>query len=216
MQKILIVDDDVEIQSHLIQLLTKAGYEVVSASSAKEALEKAGAGEFDVALLDFMMPKMSGLDALPELRRMQPRIKVIMLTAFATIENAIDAVKQGACDYIAKPFKKEALLIAIRRALEEAKFEKGVILMGVDQTLTSISNPIRRDILKLLSVRPTMRLMELTRELKIDDHTKVNFHMKMLKEAGVIEQDADKNYSLTGEGRRTLECLKTIENYVSK
>jgi Mn-dependent DtxR family transcriptional regulator len=61
-----------------------------------------------------------------------------------------------------------------------------------------------------------MRLMEITHELGIEDHTKVNFHMKILKEAGVIEQDPDKNYSLTQEGMRTMECLKTIENFISK
>jgi len=216
MKKILIVDDDTEIRSHLAHMLQGAGYETSVASSAKEAIEKAEAGEFDVVLLDFMMPKTSGIDALPEIRRRRPRAKVIMMTAFATIGNAIDAIKNGASDYIAKPFLIEDLLITIRRALEEAKFEEGITKMEVDHTLSSLANPIRRNILKLLCVRDTMRLMQLTRELGIEDHTKVNFHLKILKEAGVVEQDSDKNYTLTQEGKRTIECLKTIENYCSK
>ncbi len=171
---------------------------------------------FDVVLLDFMMPKMSGIDALPELRRIRPSVKIIMITAFATIENAIDAIKNGASDYIAKPFKIENLLTTIRRVLEEAKFEEGLNKMDLDHTMSSLSNSIRRDIMKLLSVRNRMRLMEITRELGIEDHTKVNFHMKILKESGVIEQDDDKSYSLTTEGKRTMECLKMIENYISK
>ena len=59
-----------------------------------------------------------------------------------------------------------------------------------------------------------MRLMELVRELNIDDHTKVIFHLKILKEAGIIEQDEDKSYSLTNEGIKALECLKVLENYL--
>ena len=216
MKKILIVDDDTDILAHLTNVLKNAGYEIDAASSAKEALKKAEAQAFDVVLLDFMMPKTSGIDALPEIRRMRPTAKIIMITAFATVANAIDAIRNGASDYIAKPFKIEELLATIRRAIEEAKFEEGLGKMELDNTLSSISNSIRRNILKLLVVRKTMRMMEITRELGIEDHTKVNFHLKILKEAGVIEQDADKNYSLTREGMRTMECLKTVENFISK
>lgn len=216
MKRILIVDDDAEIRSHLAHILKGAGYETCAVSSTKEASEKVDAEMFDVVLLDFMMPKANGIDALPEIRRKRPRAKVIMMTAFATVENAIEAIKNGASYYLAKPFKIEELLTTIRKALEEAKFEEGTNKMEVDHTLSSLSNPIRRDILKLLHVCNTMRLMEITRELGIEDHTKVNFHMKILKEAGVVEQDADKNYTLTQEGMRTIECLKTIENYILK
>ena len=216
MKKILIVDDDTDILTHLTNVLKRAGYETDAASSAKEAIKKVEATAFDVVLLDFMMPKTSGISLLPEIRRLRPMVKVIMITAFATIENAIDAIKNGACGYIAKPFKIEELLTTVRRALEEKKFEEGIENMDMDHTLSSLSSPIRRKILRMLSVRATMRLMELTRELGIEDHTKVNFHMKILKEAGVIQQDPDKSYSLTTEGKRTLECMKTIEKYISE
>ncbi len=216
MKRILIIDDDSDILAQLTKVLSRAGYETAAASSVKEAMRKIEAEAFDVVLLDFMMPKTSGIDALPELRRIRPSAKIIMITAFATIENAIDAIKNGASDYIAKPFKIEDLLTTIRRVLEEAKFEEGLNKMDLDHTMSSLSNSIRRDIMKLLSVRNRMRLMEITRELGIEDHTKVNFHMKILKESGVIEQDDDKSYSLTMEGKRTMECLKMIENYISK
>ncbi len=215
MKKILIVDDDAEFRSYLIEVLKGEGYQTDSASSAKEALVKNEAQEFDVVLLDFMMPKLSGIDVLLEIRRMRPKAKVIMITAFATIENAIDAIKKGASEYIAKPFKIVELLTTIRRVLEEAKFEEGIKKMDVDHTLSSLASPIRRNILKLLSVRHTMRLMEITRELVIEDHTKVVFHLKILKESGIIEQDLEKSYSLTREGNKTFECLRTLENYLS-
>ncbi len=212
MKKILIVDDDAEFRLNLTEVLTGAGYQTESAASAKEAIAGSEAGEFDIILLDFMMPKINGIDSLLTLRRVRPKAKVIMITAFATVENAVDAMKRGASDYISKPFKIETLLTTIRRVLEEAKFEACVNNLDFDRTLSSLANPIRRNIIKLLHVRGNMRLMEITRELGIDDHTKVVFHLKLLKEAGIIEQDTDKSYSLAKEGTKTIDCLEMLES----
>ncbi len=216
MKKILIVDDDAEFRSHVIEILGGEGYQTDGASSAREALAKSEEQHFDVALLDFMMPKMSGMDVLREMRKQRPKTKVIMITAFATVENAVDAIKKGASDYISKPFKIPELLTTIRRVLEEAKFEESIKKLDFDQALSSIASPIRRNILKLLQSHGQMRLMEITRELEIEDHTKVVFHLRILKEAGIIEQDREKSYSLTKEGARTIGCLRTLENYLSK
>ncbi len=212
MKKILIVDDDAEFRSYLVDILEGEGYRTESAASAKEAIALGEAEEFDIVLLDFMMPKMSGIDALLELRKQRPRTKVIMITAFATVENAVDAIRKGASDYIAKPFKIHDLLTTVRRVLEEAKFEESIKKLDFDQALSSIASPIRRSILKLMQTREHVRLMEITRELGIEDHTKVVFHLRILKEAGIIEQDSEKTYSLTPEGMKTLDCLKTMEN----
>jgi len=215
MKKILIVDDDAELRSNLTEVLRGAGYLTEEATSAKEAIARNEAQEYDVVLLDFMMPKkMSGIDALLAIRRLRPHTRVIMITAFATIENAVDAIKKGASDYISKPFKIEELLTTIRRVLEEAKFEECVNKLDFDQALNSLASPIRRNIIKLLHAREKMRLMEITRELGFDDHTKVIFHLKILKEAGIIEQDDEKSYSLAKEGMKTLTCLRTLEHYL--
>ncbi len=215
MKKILIVDDDAEFRLNLTEVLTGAGYRTESAATAQEAIARSEAEEFDIILLDFMMPKMNGIDSLLTLRRVRPKAKVIMITAFATIENAVDAMKKGASDYISKPFKIEALLTTIRRVLEEAKFEVCVNNPDFDRTLSSLANPIRRKIIKLLHARENMHLMEITRELGIDDHTKVVFHLKFLKEAGIIEQDKEKSYSLAKEGAKTIDCLRMLENHLS-
>jgi DNA-binding response OmpR family regulator len=214
MKKILIVDDDEQLRLNLSAVLNEAGYQTETASSGKEALKILEAREFDVVLLDYMMPKMSGMDALVTLRRVCPKAKVIMMTAFATVENAVDAIKKGASDYVVKPFKITALLAAIERALEEAKFEVHLHKANFDAALNSLSNPIRRNIIKLLATREEMRLMEITRELGIDDHTKVVFHLRLLKEAGIIEQDRDKSYCLARDGFKAMECLRTLENYL--
>ena len=215
MKKILIVDDDKELRTNLSEIMTGAGYQAHEAASGGEAVEKATAEDYDAVLLDLIMPKMSGSDVLVELRRVSPRSKVVMLTAFATIDNAVDAIKRGASDYVSKPFKIDDLLARVRRALEEARVDLCTVKGDLDCTLSSLSNPIRRTIIRLLSLRSTLRLMELVRELSIDDHTKVIFHLKMLKEARLIEQNEDKFYSLTKQGERALACLKTIENYLS-
>ena len=214
MKKILIVDDDAEFRLNLTEVLMGAGYQTESAASAQEAIARSEAEEFDIILLDFMMPKMNGIDSLLTLRRVRPKTKVIMITAFATVENAVDAIKKGASDYISKPFKIEALLTTIRRVLEEARFEVCVNNLDLDRTLSSLANPIRRNIIKLLHARENMRLMEITRELGIDDHTKVIFHLKLLKEAGIVQQDKEKSYSLAKEGTKTIDCLRMLENYL--
>lgn len=213
MKKILIVDDDTEFRRHLIEVL-KEEYQVDDASSATEAYEKLGTGDFDIVLLDYMMPKQNGIDALYEIKRLRPKAKVIMITAFASIENAIDVIKKGASDYISKPFKIDNLLLAIRRVLEEAKFEEGMKKLDIDRTLSALASPIRRNILKLLRGRGDIHLMEITRHLQIEDHTKVVFHLKMLKEADIIDQSKGRTYFLTKEGIRITECLKTLEQYL--
>lgn len=215
MKKVLIVDDDAELRSTLSEILKGAGYHIDEASSGKEAIERMASKDFDIALLDLMMPKMNGIETLTELKKITPKTKVIMITAFATVENAVDAIKKGASDYISKPFRIEELLTTIRRVIEEGRFEEGITKLDLDYTLSSLANPIRRNILRLLQSRKSMRFMKIVRELDIDDHTKVVFHLKVLKESGIIEQDKDKSYSLTEEGERILSGLKILENYLS-
>lgn len=214
MKKILIVDDDTELRDYLAEILREDGYRTQSASSVKEAYEKLSLEEFDIVLLDHMMPKKSGIDALIEIRGLRPKAKVVMITAFASIENAIEAVKKGASDYISKPFKIDNLLLTIRRVLEEAKFEEGIKILDIDRTLSTLANPIRRNILKMLRDKDDIHLMEITRDLEIDDHTKVAFHLRVLKEADIIGQNQSRAYFLTKEGRRMIECLKTVEQHL--
>jgi DNA-binding NtrC family response regulator len=214
MTKVLIVDDEKEFRTYLSEAVSSAGYETQQAASGREAVDKASDEDFDVVLLDLIMPKMSGSDVLVELRRVSPRSRVIMITAFASIENAVDAIKRGATDYLSKPFKIDELLTRMKRALEEARVELSAEKGDFDRILGSLSNPIRRAIIQMLSLRNTMRLMDFVRELNITDHTKVLFHLKILKEAGVIEQGPDKLYFLANQGKKTLACLQVLEKHL--
>lgn len=214
-KRILIVDDDDELRVNLSEILKNKGYHTDEASSGKEAIEKAVSKDFDVVLLDLMMPRISGMDVLTELRKLKPKTRVIMITAFATIDNAVEAIKKGASDYISKPFKIEELDVTIKRVVEETRFEEGIKKLDLDFTMSSLSNSIRRKIIKLLHQNKGMRLMEITRALDIEDHTNVVFHLKTLKESGLIEQDREKIYHVTKEGEKTMECLKILESHLS-
>lgn len=216
MKNILIADDDYSIAATLSTLLEDAGYHTCTVSSGTDAIEKVRDEDFDVVLLDMMMPGMNGIDALPELRRLNPKTQVIMITGFPSFEDAVEAVKKGACDYITKPIKKETLFQKVGRAAENAAFEKYLNRLDVNAVMHSLSNFTRRSILKLISPCAGMRLTEIKKALKIDDHTKVVFHLKLLREAGLIEQKKDKSYVLTPEGRKVLDCLGIMQNYLSE
>jgi DNA-binding response OmpR family regulator len=214
MKKILIIDDDVEFSALLVRIVSEAGYQYDVATSCREALEKTSAGGHDLVLLDMIMPGGSGADCLAELRTKNPRLRIIVVTAFATIQNAVDVIKKGASDYLAKPFKIEELLRAIRRVLEEASFEKLGDKKDFHNILSSLANPIRSEIIRLLHARKNARLREIAQGLDLTDRTKVLFHLKKLQDSGLVQYDKDHTYSLTIVGDISLECLKVMETHL--
>jgi DNA-binding NtrC family response regulator len=118
---ILVVDDEEIMREILETLLTREGYDVRLASSGHEGLELARAMPFDAAIVDIMMPGIDGIATLDELKRMDEDLAVIIITAYASVESAISAMKSGAFDYITKPFKNEEVLVVIRNALERRR-----------------------------------------------------------------------------------------------
>lgn len=215
MSRILIVDDDDELRSNLSDVLQDAGYTTVLAPNGQAALNILDKEDFTLVLLDMVMPGMNGIDTLTELKRRKPQTKVVMITAFATVQNAVNAIQKGASDYVTKPFKIEELLATTGRIFEESRFEEGAARIGFDNAMSSLNNTLRRNIIRMLFERKSMRLMEITRGLGVDDHTKVVFHLKNLKEADIIDQDQNKAYFLTEEGERLNECMKVMQNYIS-
>jgi two-component system response regulator PilR (NtrC family) len=102
-------------------LLTREGYDVRVAASAAEGLELARSAPFDAAIVDMMMPGMDGIATLDELKKADDDLPVVMITAFASVENAIAAMKRGAYDYITKPFKNDEVLVVLRNALAQRR-----------------------------------------------------------------------------------------------
>src|ERR1700748_1468174 len=118
---ILVVDDEEIMREILETLLTRDGYTVRLAASGQEGLDLARALPFDAAIVDIMMPGLDGIATLDELKRIDEDVAVIIITAYASVESAISAMKAGAFDYITKPFKNEEVLVVVRNALERRR-----------------------------------------------------------------------------------------------
>jgi len=333
MRKILFVDDDASILDAAKTALEAYGYEVITAQSGMECLEKIK--DADIVFLDIKMPGMDGIEALRKIKKRNPAMPVVMITAYATVDTAIEAMKEGAFDYIRKPFDIEELEGSILAAIEEIKFEglkkieieeedcferfkkvtkkrkgicvtkdeerlkdvgnasiismteqwkpkslddlkeeispllkkniavlitnveylfegnsvievrnflewvyrnvslnKGVLILSADlknvddakkneiqdmiadirlgMISDSISNYLRRQIIQLLSNGEKYSFTKIAQVLDIKDNPKLSFHLKKLKDDGVIEQDDEKRYFLSRVGKEIAGILQNI------
>lgn len=127
MEKVLIVDDDEGLVHFLRRFLSKEGYAVESCTRGEQALDVAGRESLDLILLDYKMSGMNGLDTLRELRRLQVKTPVIIMTAYGTTDTAIEAMKRGAYDYLPKPFEREELKRLVADALAVNHLMKEVV-----------------------------------------------------------------------------------------
>ncbi len=118
MSRILLIDDDLNLSKVLSYQLQKAGDEVMVANSGQEGLQQFAAHEFDIVITDIQMPDLNGIQVLQEIRRHNRQVVVIIITAHGTIDNAIEACRLGADDYLTKPFSKEQLRFVIEKALK--------------------------------------------------------------------------------------------------
>jgi two-component system response regulator HydG len=115
---LLVADDDPAVRQSLERTLTREGYQVVLAADGQAALDRLQSGDVDLLLADLKMPGLSGLELLRAAKRVAPDVDVIMLTAFGTVEEAVKAMKDGAYDFLTKPFQRNQLLRLIRQALD--------------------------------------------------------------------------------------------------
>ena len=118
---VLVVDDEEIMREILETLLSREGYDVRLAASGADGVELAKIHAFDAAVVDVMMPGMDGLQTLAELKKLDDDLPVVMITAFASVETAISAMKSGAFDYITKPFKNDEVLVVVRNAVERRR-----------------------------------------------------------------------------------------------
>ena len=119
--RILIVDDEPDLRLGLVETLQEEGYEVDAAGDGWAALEKVRSALFDLALVDLRMPGPDGMIVLDAIRRTSPETLVVVITGHATVESAVEAMKLGACDYLAKPFKLDQVRHVVRRAVEQKR-----------------------------------------------------------------------------------------------
>jgi DNA-binding NtrC family response regulator len=129
MPSILIIDDKDSMRQMLSKTLESEGYEVETAKDGEGGLEKAKEKKYDLILADLKLPKMDGIEVLSSLKDLDPEVAVIMMTAYGTIESAVEAMKQGAFDFLAKPFDTDHLNVLIKRALENRRLVAENILL---------------------------------------------------------------------------------------
>jgi len=137
MARILVVDNDEGLVHFLRRLFAKAGHDVAACTDGMTALSTLGHEAFDVILLDYKMPGLNGLDTLSEIKRLQVKTPVVIMTAFGTSETAIEAMKRGAFDYLLKPFDTEELKRITADALQVSRLMREVV--SLPKSLTRIT-----------------------------------------------------------------------------
>ncbi|MGF1697119.1 response regulator [Vibrio kyushuensis] len=198
--RLLLAEDDQELQETLIEALSLESFDVTAFSCAEDALDAAAEQPFDLALFDVVMGGMSGIEALSSLRRSQPNIGIIITTAFATVDVAVDAMKKGADEFLTKPFNLSALSVTLKRVHAERSPKASIDERDSDLIFSALSNPIRRSVVKQLKIHRKMKFMDLCRVVGVEDHTKFNFHLRQLVNSGLVAKGDGRIYSLTNTG----------------
>lgn len=122
-ERILVVDDDEFIRSTLSDYFTGHGYEVVTAIDGEDALRQFAPGEFDCVISDLFMPNIDGLELLQNIKLQDKKVPFLMVTGYPSIDHAVNAMKEGAYDYVTKPFHMDDLRLKVERMLHARKTE---------------------------------------------------------------------------------------------
>lgn len=163
--KILVVDDEPGMRTFLEIILRKEGYSVETASDGMKALDNINNNVFDLAILDMLMPVMNGIEVLNRIIEKSPETTVIIITAFASHETAIEAMKLGAYDYITKPFKIDEIKLVIKKALDKKGLERENLRLRKElQTKYGFANIIGRSI----DISKVFELIKRVSELKVN------------------------------------------------
>jgi DNA-binding NtrC family response regulator len=135
--RIAVIEDDRELRELLHDILRDAGYEAITFATAEAALRELPAAKPELVLTDLMLPGMTGAELLAEIRRLRPDLHVIAMTAFGSIESAIELVKAGAFNYLTKPLSTDELLLAVERALADSASRRELARAGAPDAVAA-------------------------------------------------------------------------------
>ncbi len=168
---VLVIDDEESMRAGCIQTLEENGYRVQAAENGRMGLEKTSKESFDVILLDLKMPGIGGMEVLKKLKENDPDCFVIVITAYGTIDSAVEAMKRGAYDFLSKPFTPEALNSIVKRAVDNRlrALEDACVTLALDQemmskTIVGQSDKIEKLVALVKKVAPTNSTILITGE----------------------------------------------------
>jgi two-component system response regulator HydG len=171
MAKVLVVDDQRNMRSTLSLMLRDAGYDVVEAHDGEHACDLVGADSFDLVLTDLKMGVTDGIQVLRHAKEAAPLTEVIVMTAYGTIESAVEAIRLGAHDYIQKPFTEQELLVKVQKALERRRLAGEVSLLAAEfrerycfENIIGRSAAIREVLGRIVRIAPTDATVLITGE----------------------------------------------------
>src|SRR6476646_4696185 len=171
MGKILVVDDQRNMRTTLAMMLRGQGYEVDEAADGAQGRELGATGAFDVVLTDLRMGEYDGIEVLRATKEAQPMTEVIVMTAYGTIESAVEAMRVGAFDYIQKPFTEQELIVKVGKALESRKLQGQVQAFAREfkeryhlENIVGRSQPIRDVLTRVVKISPTDAIVLITGE----------------------------------------------------
>jgi two-component system, NtrC family, response regulator HydG len=169
--RVLIIDDQRNMRATLAMLLRGNGYVVDAAANGREGQELGAAGAYDLVLTDLRMGELDGIDVLRSIKQAQPLTEVIVMTAYGTIESAVEAMKLGAFDYIQKPFSEQELLVRTSKAIETRRLHGQVQLFAQEfkdryhfQNIVGRSQAIRDVLTRVVKIAPTDATVLITGE----------------------------------------------------
>jgi DNA-binding NtrC family response regulator len=137
-ERILVVDDDPGLSEVIGMLLERESYAVKRAATMKEGISLVEAGELDLVVTDLKLPDGTGLDVIAGVRACRPRLPIIMITSYSSMESAIDALRAGANDYVIKPFNNDEFLRCIARALNERRLVRGARPLAIEEYIREV------------------------------------------------------------------------------
>ncbi|MGD0527932.1 MAG: sigma-54 dependent transcriptional regulator [Polyangiaceae bacterium] len=171
MPKILIVDDQRNMRTTLAMMLRGASYEVDEAADGEQGAERGATGAYDVVLTDLRMGTKDGIDVLRSTKDAHPLTEVVVMTAYGTIESAVEAMRLGAFDYIQKPFTEQELLVKVAKALDNRRLAGEVTFLASEfkdrykfENIIGLSRPVREVLGRIVRIAPTDAIVLITGE----------------------------------------------------
>ena len=198
--RILVVDDEKVIRAILTDYLGEKGFDVVAVENGREALEVLSKEPKDIVLTDLKMPEIDGIALLEEIKRRGIKVMTIIMTGFATVETAIQAMKIGAYDYITKPFKMDEIVEILRRAITQRRLEEENIQLKEVMNLYKVSEAMA----STLSLKETLAIILDTTSHEIDADAVVLYQTA----DGKVRELAKRSTKATGRGRDAFGKLR--------